>query len=54
MLQLITGNREFTLAEHRLATAAHVPVCSDAVYLLARARFLESVRAERESARAAS
>lgn len=53
MLQL-TSYRELAFAEQRLAGAARVPDCCDAAYLLARARFLESVRAEAASARAAS
>ena len=53
MLQL-NDTRGQKLAEHRLAASTRVPVCSDAAYLLARARFLEAVRVEAASARAAS
>jgi hypothetical protein len=53
VLQL-TSDRELTFAALHLAGAARVPDCADAAYLLARARFLESVRSEVASARAAS
>ncbi len=53
MLQL-NDTRGQKLAEHRLVAGARVPVCADAAYLLARARFLEAVRVEAASARAAS
>lgn len=53
MLEL-TSTKELTLVERQLATANRVPVCADAAYLLARARFLETIRTERTSARVAS
>lgn len=53
MLEL-TGTRDLALVERRLAAASRVPIAADAVYLLARSRFLETVRIERATARAAS
>ena len=53
MLEL-TSTKELTLVERQLTTATRVPVCADAAYLLARARFLEAIRTERASARVAS
>lgn len=53
MLQL-TSQSELIFAEQRLTGAARVPDSCDAAYLLARARFLDAVRTEAASARAAS
>ena len=40
--------------EVRLAGAGRVPMCADSAYLLARARFLETIRTETAAAQAAS